>query len=112
MLGRSVAERRLEFATLRAIGLPRRTILFTVGAEAVLISLVAGLLGIGLSLVLGALLNATVAAAYGLEGIYRPTPACFVARLRPGPAPGAGVAGLLPARQATRVDPVEVLREA
>ena len=42
MLARSVAERRLEFATLRAIGVPRRTILFTVGAEAVLISLAAG----------------------------------------------------------------------
>ena len=34
MLGRSVVERRLEFATMRAIGLPRRIVLLTVGAEA------------------------------------------------------------------------------
>ena len=111
MLGRSVAERRLEFATLRAIGLPRRTILFTVGAEAVLISLVAGLLGIGLSLVLGVLLNATVGAAYGLESIYSTDANLFLAVF--GLALFLGLAsGLVPARQATRVDPVEVLREA
>ncbi len=78
MLARSVAERRLEFATLRAIGVPRRTILFTVGAEAVLISLAAGLIGIVLSLFLGALLNAAMAAAYGLEGIYRADAGLFI----------------------------------
>ena len=111
MLGRSVAERRLEFATLRAIGLPRRTILFTVGAEAVLISLVAGLIGIGLSLVLGVLLNVTIAAAYGLESIYSTDANLFLAVF--GLALFLGLAsGLFPARQATRVDPVEVLREA
>src|SRR5262245_27550831 len=111
MLGRSVAERRLEFATLRAIRVPRRTILFTVGAEAVLISLAAGAIGIALSLLLGVLLNAAVASAYGLESIYSTDPSLFffVYLL----ALGLGLAsGLLPARQATQVDPVEVLREA
>jgi putative ABC transport system permease protein len=111
MLGRSVAERRLEFATLRAIGVPRRTILSTVGGEAVLISLVASLIGIGISLLLGVLLNVTIAATYGLERIYATDAnlflAVFVLALSLGLA-----AGLLPARQATRVDPVEVLREA
>ncbi len=34
MLGRSVAERRMEFGTLRALGMPGRTILFSVAAEA------------------------------------------------------------------------------
>jgi ABC-type lipoprotein release transport system permease subunit len=111
MLARSVAERRLEFATLRAIGIPRRTILFTVGAEALLISLAAGLIGIALSLVLGALLNTAISAAYALEGIYRAEASLFVLifvlAILLGPA-----SGLFPARQATRVDPVEVLREA
>jgi putative ABC transport system permease protein len=111
MLGRSVAERRLEFATLRAIGVPRRTILSTVGGEAVLISLVAGLIGIGISLVLGVLLNVTIAATYGLERIYATDANLFLAVFVL--ALGLGLAaGLLPARQATRVDPVEVLREA
>ena len=111
MLARSVAERRLEFATLRAIGVPRRTILFTVGAEAVLISLAAGLIGIVLSLFLGALLNAAMAAAYGLEGIYRAEAGLFVLVFVLAILLGLG-SGLLPARQATRVDPVDVLREA
>jgi putative ABC transport system permease protein len=111
MLGRSVSERRLEFATLRAIGIPRRTILFTVGAEAVLISLAAGAIGIALSLLLGVLLNAAVASAYGLESIYSTDPSLFLFVYLL--ALGLGLAsGLLPARQATQVDPVEVLREA
>jgi ABC-type antimicrobial peptide transport system permease subunit len=111
MLARSVAERRLEFATLRAIGVPRRTILFTVGAEAVLISLAAGIIGIVLSLFLGALLNAAIATAYGLEGIYRADAGLFVLIFFLAILLGLG-SGLLPARQATRVDPVDVLREA
>jgi putative ABC transport system permease protein len=111
MLARSVAERRLEFATLRAIGVPRRIILFTVGAEALLISLVAGLIGIGLSLFLGALLNFAITAAYGLESIYRADASLFLFIIFLAILLGLG-AGLLPARQATRVDPVDVLREA
>jgi putative ABC transport system permease protein len=111
MLGRAVAERRLEFATLRAIGIPTRTILFTVGAEALLISVVAGAFGMGLSLGLGTLLNATLTAAYSLESLYSPSLSLFVLIAILALVLGL-VAGLLPARQATRVDPVDVLREA
>jgi putative ABC transport system permease protein len=111
MLARSVAERRLEFATLRAIGVPRRTILLTVGAEALLISFAAGVIGIALSLFLGALLNATIAAAYGLENIYAADAGLFFLIFVLAILLGL-VSGLLPARQATRVDPVDVLREA
>ncbi len=39
MLGRSVAERRIEFGTMRAIGVPGRTVLLSVAAEALLIIL-------------------------------------------------------------------------
>jgi ABC-type lipoprotein release transport system permease subunit len=111
VLGRSVAERRLEFATLRAIGIPSRTILLTVGAEALLISIVAGIGGVVLSLFFGALLNGYMAPEYGLESLYSADAGLFltVAAL----ALGLGVvAGYFPARAATRVDPVEVLREA
>jgi putative ABC transport system permease protein len=111
MLGRSVAERRLEFATLRAIGIPTRTILLAVASEAVLISVVASGVGIALSLLLGAWMNAYVATAYGLEYLYVADPGSFVFVLALGLALGVG-SGLFPARQATRVDPVEVLREA
>lgn len=111
VLGRSVAERRLEFATLRAIGIPSRTILLTVALEALLVSVVAGAIGIGLSRLMGGGINGTVAPAYGIESLYSADAGIYaqVAAL----ALGLGlVAGLLPARQATRVDPVEVLREA
>lgn len=111
MLGRSVAERRLEFATLRAIGIPTSTILFTVGAEALLISVIAGAFGMGLSLGLGTLLNATLTAAYSLESLYSPSFSLFVLIAVLALVLGL-VSGLFPARQATRVDPVEVLREA
>lgn len=111
MLGRSVAERRLEFATLQAIGVPKKTILATVAGEALLVCAAAFVFGTAMSLGLGYLLNATVARTYGFESIYSVDAGsfAFVAVL----AIGLGLlAGLVPARQATRVDPVEVLREA
>jgi putative ABC transport system permease protein len=111
MLGRSVAQRRLEFATLRAIGIPTRTILLAVASEAVVISLVAGILGMGLSLLLGLWINSYLATSYGLEYLYVADASIFALVLGLGLALGV-VSGLFPARQATRVDPVEVLREA
>lgn len=111
MLARSVAERRLEFATLRAIGIPTRTILMTVAAQAVMISIAAGMVGIGVSLALGGLINGWVAPAYGIESLYSLDARVFAAVFALGLGLGV-VSGLLPARQATRVDPVLVLREA
>jgi putative ABC transport system permease protein len=111
MLGRSVVERRLEFATLKAIGLPTRVILLVVALEAVVICLVAAVLGVGLGLATGWLLNAALAPSYGIESIYAVDVFSFLIVFLL--ALGLGlVAGLLPARRATRVDPVEILREA
>jgi ABC-type antimicrobial peptide transport system permease subunit len=76
-----------------------------------LISLAAGLIGIALSLFLGALLNTAISAAYALEGIYRAEASLFVLIFVLAILLGLA-SGLFPARQATRVDPVEVLREA
>jgi ABC-type antimicrobial peptide transport system permease subunit len=111
MLGRSVAERRLEFATMRAIGVPRRIVLLTVGVEAVAVSLAAGILGTGLSLVLGSLLNTYAAPAYGLEFIYVADAVLYVVVFALAIVLGM-VSGLFPARRAMAVDPVDVLREA
>jgi putative ABC transport system permease protein len=111
ILGRSVSERRLEFATLRAIGIPTRTILLTVGTEAVLINAVAAVIGVAISSGLGGWMNAYFSAEYSIESLYAPDAALFSVML--GLALGLGVvSGIFPARQATRVDPVEVLREA
>jgi ABC-type lipoprotein release transport system permease subunit len=111
MLARSVAERRLEFATLRAIGIPARTILLAVGGEAIFISLLSALFGLALSLLFGWLINSTLAVEYGIETLFNVDAGLFT--LAFGMALGLGlVSGVFPARQATRVDPVEVLREA
>jgi ABC-type lipoprotein release transport system permease subunit len=111
MLGRSVVERRLEFATLKAIGLPGRTILLIVALEAVLISLAATLVGIGVSRVFGVLIDVYVAAPYGIASLYAIDLRAVLIVL--ALALGLGLlAGLAPARRATAVDPVEILREA
>jgi putative ABC transport system permease protein len=111
MLARSVSERRLEFATLRAIGVPDRTILLTVALDAMVIAVVATALGIGLATVLGAWFNSYLAESVGIETLYAADAALYLQVF--ALALGLGlVAGLFPARQATRVDPVEVLRQA
>jgi ABC-type antimicrobial peptide transport system permease subunit len=66
---------------------------------------------VGLSLLLGLWVNVSVAPAYGLEYLYVADAGTFALVLALGLALGV-VSGLLPARQATRVDPVEVLRVA
>ncbi len=111
MLSRSVAERRLELATLKAIGMPGRTIVWAIAGEALLVCGAAYFVGIAMSTVFGYLINEIVAKSYGFESLYAVDAVSltivFVIAM------GLGlVAGLLPARQATRVDPVEVLREA
>ena len=111
MLSRSVEERRLTFATLRAIGVSSRTILQTVALEAVVIVAAASVVGILLSLALGAWLNGTMAPEYGFETLYAPDTWLFLQVF--GMALVLGLlAGLFPARAATRVDPIEVLRDA
>ena len=49
MLGGSVEARRLEFATLRAIGVPNRTILLSIAGEALLVCAAASGVGVVLS---------------------------------------------------------------
>ncbi|MBI4213633.1 MAG: ABC transporter permease [Chloroflexi bacterium] len=111
MLLRAVAERRIEFATLRAIGVPRRTVLLTIAAQAILVSVAAGLIGIGISTILGTLINVTIAAQFGFESLYNADPTLFAAVFLL--ALGLGlISGVYPAREAMRVDPALVLREA
>jgi ABC-type lipoprotein release transport system permease subunit len=111
MLSRSVAERRLELATLKAIGMPGRTIVWAIAGEALLVCGSAFFVGIALSTFFGYLINEIVAKSYGFESLYAVDAVSFAIVF--AVALGLGLlAGLFPARQATRVDPVEVLREA
>ena len=111
MLGRSVAERRLEFATMRAICVPGRTVLLNVAMQAAMVTIAASAFGVGVSFALGTLINRVIAPSYGLESLYSPDIALFTLVFALAGLLGI-VSGLLPARRAARVDPVRVLREA
>jgi ABC-type antimicrobial peptide transport system permease subunit len=111
MLNHSVTERRAEFAVLRAIGFPGIWIVLTVALESLTITVAAGLVAVAISLMLGALLNATVAPQYGFDSLFRADPSLFMLIFGLAAALGV-VSGVLPARKAASVDPVEVLRES
>ena len=110
MLSHSVTERRAEFAVLRAIGFPALWIVLTVALEAVAITVTAGLLAVLISLGMGAAINGAVAGQYGLESLYRADATLFLLIFLMAAALGVA-SGVLPARKAASVDPVEVLRE-
>jgi putative ABC transport system permease protein len=108
-----VAQRRREVALLRAVGGTRRQVLGGVVIEAASIGLVSGILGLlaGVGLAIG------IRAMLSLIGIEVPTtsPAVETRTILVGLAVGLGVttlAALLPAWSATRVAPMEALRDA
>jgi ABC-type antimicrobial peptide transport system permease subunit len=111
MLGRSVAERRAELATLRAIGVPQRTILGMVLAEALLVTGLACPLAIAIGQSLGTWINRIYREQLDMDAIYRLDLPLLLSLV--GSAIVLGLlAALLPARQALAVQPADVLREA
>lgn len=99
----SVSERTSEVGLLKAIGATHRQVLGLFLAEAVLLSSAGGLLGLGVALAIGQV----VGLAYPELDITPPTWAVLAAL---GVSFGAGaVFGVLPARRATRLDPVVAL---
>jgi|SRR5919198_2055266 putative ABC transport system permease protein len=110
MLLRSVAERRIEFATLRAVGVPNRTVIGLVLAEALLVTGLGGVVGAVVGTLLSLWMDAMYADLLGIDSLYHAEPVQFLAVF--GVALGIGVlAGLLPARRALQVEPADVLRE-
>jgi putative ABC transport system permease protein len=106
-----VAQRRREVALLRAVGATRRQVLGGVLLEAVLIGLLAGVVG----LLTGVGLATGIRALLGLTGIDVPTtsPAIETRTVVVGLAVGllvTTVAAVLPAWSAARVAPMEALR--
>ncbi|WP_322937627.1 FtsX-like permease family protein [Nocardioides bizhenqiangii] len=103
-LGLSVLERGREHALLRALGLTRRQLRTMLGAEAVLLSAVATLLGTGLGVVFAwAGVRALVEPAIEGAGVVLPWEQLAVVLLVSGIA--ALLAAVLPARRAARVAP-------
>jgi putative ABC transport system permease protein len=108
----TVAQRSREFATMRTIGASRRQVLASVILEALVIGVLASVLGLFLGLGLARGLNSVFEAA----GIDLPqTRTVFATRtVVVSLAVGIGVtllAGLFPAIRATRVPPIAAVRE-
>ena len=100
----AVSERTGEIGLLVALGAPRRTILGLFLGEAVALSALGGVIGLVLGMGLAQLIHLAVPA------LPVHTPLMFVL-LAEGLAIAIGLlAGVLPARRAAQLDPVEALR--
>jgi putative ABC transport system permease protein len=109
----TVAQRSREFALLRTLGASRRQVLNSVVVETLVIGFVASVLGILGGLVLAPGLRGLLASA----GVELPSTGTVIAprTIIVGLAVGmiaTLVSGLVPARRATQVEPVEAMREA
>jgi len=104
----SVAERTFEIGLRKAVGARKRDIMWQFLSEALIITVVGGIVGI----ILGALLALVVyiaAVSYGLKWVYSiPLSSIFLAV---GFSAFIGfLFGLYPARKAANLDPIEALR--
>jgi putative ABC transport system permease protein len=104
----AVSERTREIGLRKALGATNRSILFQFFLEGVLLTLLSGLIGLGLSAGLMTALNGKEIA----EGFDPPRIVPMSAILAIGSLTLAGVAaGLYPARKAAMLPPVEALRQ-
>jgi putative ABC transport system permease protein len=108
-----VTQRTREIGLLRALGASRRQVLTSIVIEAVLVGLVASIVGLGL----GVLLAIFLRWLFGAVGLDLPATGqvvavrTIVASLMVGTVVTV-VASLAPARRASRVTPVQALRES
>lgn len=108
----AVYERTREIGVMKALGLPRRGVLMLFALEATWIGIAGSVIGLALSLPVMALLNTAIkqSIAADLPGplavMTLPNVVIVIAAL----AAIALLAGLLPARKASRLNPVDALR--
>jgi putative ABC transport system permease protein len=109
----TVAQRTKEFALMRTLGASRRQVLRSVLAETIVIGLIASVLGIAAGLLLAPGLSALLA-SFGLDlgaTSIVVQPRTIVVGLVVG-LTATIVSGIVPARRATRVEPVEAMRDS
>ncbi len=106
----SVLERTKEIGILRAIGASKRDISRVFNAETLIEGLIAGLIGIGLTLVLIIPINAIVRHLTGIAALGAALPAVAGAVLIAISMLLTFIAGLIPSRIAAKKDPVVALR--
>ena len=106
----SVQERTKEIGILRAVGASKRDVSRVFNAETLIVGLCAGLVGIGVSLLLTIPINAILLYYTGLIGLKATLPWQAGVILVAISAVLTILAGLIPSRVAARKDPVEALR--
>ena len=106
----SVQERTKEIGILRAVGASKKDVSRVFNAETLIVGLCAGLVGIGVSLLLTIPINAILLHYTGLAGLKATLPAEGAIILIIISAVLTILAGLIPSRVAARKDPVEALR--
>ncbi len=106
----SVQERTKEIGILRAVGASKRDVSRVFNAETLMVGLCAGLVGIGMSLLLILPINAILLHFTGLEGLKAILPWQAGVILVAISAVLTIIAGLIPSRVAAKKDPVEALR--
>jgi putative ABC transport system permease protein len=106
----SVQERTKEIGILRAVGASKKDVSRVFNAETLIVGLCAGLVGIGVSLLLTIPINAILLHFTGLTGLKAVLPWQAAIILVAISALLTIIAGLIPAKVAARKDPVEALR--
>ncbi len=106
----SVQERTKEIGILRAVGASKRDVSRVFNAETLIVGLCAGLVGIGITLLLTIPINAILLHFTGLVGLRAMLPWEGGVILVVISALLTIIAGLIPARVAAKKDPVEALR--
>ena len=105
----SVLERTKEIGILRSIGASKKDVSRVINAETLIIGLVAGLIGIVVTLLLNIPINMIIKSIVGISNISKlPTAGAIILVVI-----SVGltmIAGLIPARFAAKRDPVEALR--
>jgi len=97
----SVKERTKEIGIRKAVGARRRTILLQFLIEAVVLCLIGGSVGVGISMGLTALINSVMPAYLPMETIALAFGLCIIIGM---------IFGLAPAWRAARSEPIQALR--
>lgn len=106
----SVLERTREIGILRAIGASKHNVRTVFNAETLLVGLTAGLIGIGVSVLLTIPINAIIHSLTSLETLRAHVPVVGAVILVLISMTLTLIAGLIPSGVAARKDPVEALR--
>ena len=105
----SVIERTKEIGILRSVGARKKDISRVFNAETMIIGFTAGIIGVGLSILLEIPINAIISKLSGISGIASLNPLHAVG-LVAGSMILTLIAGFIPSRMAAKKDPVVALR--